>query len=63
MGHDSIIVAVIMIGMIIAFVAGAVVATKSGNQGFARAVKYDTKDRLVHNEKSKDKDGNDTAEE
>ena len=67
MGHDSIIVAVIMVGMIIAFVVGAIVATKSGNQGSARAVKNDTMDRLKHNEKSKDengdKDGGNTADE
>ena len=37
---DSIIVAIIMIGMIVAFVIGAVIATKKGNSGFISAVKY-----------------------
>jgi len=38
---DNIIVAVIMIGMIIAFVVGAIIAHKKGNSGFASAAKYD----------------------
>ncbi len=58
MGHDNVIVAIIMIGMITAFVAGAIVATKAGNQGFARAVKFDTMARLKHNGKSEEADGN-----
>ena len=38
---DNIIVAVIMIGMIVAFIIGAIIAHKKGNAGFAASVKYD----------------------
>ena len=38
---DNIIVAVIMIGMIVAFVIGAIIASKKGNSGFISAVRYD----------------------
>ncbi len=40
---DSIIVAVIMIGMIIAGIAGCIYATKKGNSGFISSVKYQEK--------------------
>ena len=40
---DSAIVAVIMIGMIVAGLLGAFIATKKGNSGFISAVKYKEK--------------------
>ena len=46
---DSVIVAVIMIGMIIAGLLGALVATRKGNSGFISAVKY--KEKNGHEEK------------
>ena len=46
---DSVIVAVIMIGMIIAGLLGALVATRKGNSGFISAVKL--KGKNDHEEK------------
>ena len=48
---DNIIVAVIMIGLIVFFVIGAIIAHKKGNSGFASAVKYD--ERLAEKNKKK----------
>ena len=41
---DSIIVAIIMIGMIIAGIIGVIIAVKKGNSGFISSVKYKEKD-------------------
>ena len=37
---DSVIVAIIMIGMIVAGIIGVIIAVKKGNSGFASSVKY-----------------------
>jgi len=40
---DTLICAIIMIGMIVAGLVGVFVATKNGNSGFISAVKYKEK--------------------
>lgn len=53
---DNIIVGVIMVGMAVAFVTGAVIAHKKGNAGFAAAVKYDERLAEKNRQKKEDKE-------
>ena len=48
---DNVIVAIIMIGMIVAFALMGIIAVKRKNSGFAASVKYDGKSA-----KTKDKE-------
>ena len=59
---DSVIVAVIMIGMIVAGSLGVFIATKNGNSGFISAVKYkeNTKDKETKKTKEDKEDKKDT---
>ena len=50
---DSVIVAIIMIGMIVAGIIGVIIAVKKGNSGFISSVKYKENNEEDDNEKSR----------
>ena len=48
--NSDIIVAIIMIGMLVAFIAMAIIANKKGNSGFSSSVKFDGKSAKTKDE-------------